>query len=91
VDADNYGVYGARKVWLTLDREGIGFARCTVEWLVRHLGLRGMVRGKTRRTTIADQHATRPADLVKRRFTTPAPNRLWVADFTYVPTWSGMV
>ena len=66
-------------------------ARCTVERLMRQLGLHGVVRGKTRRTTIADQHATRPADLVQRRFHADRPNRLWVADFTYVPTWSGMV
>jgi putative transposase len=91
VHAGNYGVYGARKVWLTLNREGIAVARCTVERLMRRLGLRGAVRGKTRRTTIADQHAARPADLVQRRFTTDRPNRLWVADFTYVPTWSSMV
>ncbi len=87
----NYGVYGARKVWLALNREGIPVARCTVERLMRSLGLHGVVRGKTRRTTIAAQHAARPADLVQRRFTTDRPNRLWVADFTYVPTWSGMV
>jgi putative transposase len=91
VHADNYGVYGARKVWLTLNREGVVVARCTVERLMRQLGLRGIVRGKARRTTIADAHVTRPADLVQRRFTTDRPNRLWVADFTYVPTWSGMV
>ncbi|WP_446220646.1 IS3 family transposase [Micromonospora sp. IBHARD004] len=91
VHAANYGVYGARKVWLTLNREGVPVARCTVERLMRQLGLRGVVRGKTRRTTIAGEHAARPADLVQRRFTTEAPNRLWVADFTYVPTWSGMV
>jgi putative transposase len=87
----NYGVYGARKVWLTLNREGNAVARCTVERVMRDLGLRGVVRGKTRRTTIADEHAARPADLVQRRFSTGRPNRLWVADFTYVPTWSGMV
>ena len=91
VHAANYGVYGARKVWLALNREGIEVARCTVERLMRALGLRGVVRGKARRTTIADQHAARPADLVQRRFSTDRPNRLWVADFTYVPTWSGMV
>ncbi len=91
VHAANYGVYGARKVWLALNREGIAVARCTVERLMRSLGLRGAVRGKTRRTTIADERAARPADLVQRRFTVDRPNRLWVADFTYVPTWSGMV
>ena len=91
VHAANYGVYGAGKVWLALNREGITVARCTVERLTRELGLRGVVRGRTRRTTIADQHAARPADLVQRQFTADRPNRLWVADFTYVPTWSGMV
>jgi putative transposase len=78
-------------VWLALNRESTAVARCTVERLMRQLGLRGVVRGKTRRTTIADQHAARPVDLVQRRFSADRPNRLWVADFTYVPTWSGMV
>jgi putative transposase len=78
-------------VWLALNREGVDVARCTVERLMRQLGLRGVMRGKTRRTTVADQHAARPADLVQRRFNADRPNRLWVADFTYVPTWSGMV
>jgi hypothetical protein len=91
IHADNYGVYGARKVWLALNRESTAVARYTVERLMRQLGLRGVVRGKTRRTTIADQHAARPVDLVQRRFSADRPNRLWVADFTYVPTWSGMV
>jgi putative transposase len=88
---DNYGVYGARKVWLALNREGIAVARCTVERLMRELGLAGARRGKRRRTTVADPAAARPADLVGRRFQRAAPHRLWVADFTYVPTWSGMV
>ncbi len=87
----NFGVYGARKVWLQLNREGITVARCTVERLMRELGLRGAVRGKTKRTTISDPVAARPADLVQRRFNPPAPNVLWVADFTYVSTWSGWV
>jgi putative transposase len=64
----NYGVYGARKIWLALNREGIGVARCTVERLMRELGLEGARRGRRRRTTIADPAATRPADLVQRRF-----------------------
>lgn len=85
----NYGVYGARKVWLALNRKGISVARCTVERLMGELGLAGAVRGKATRTTIADPTAARPADLVQRRFAPPAPNRLWVADLTYVPTWSG--
>lgn len=89
IHAANYGVYGARKVWLALNREGIEVARCTVERLMAELGLTGAVRGKSRRTTIADPTAPRPADLVQRRFAPPAPNRLWVADLTYVSTWSG--
>jgi putative transposase len=89
VHAANYGVYGARKVWLALNREGIAVARCTVERLMKDLGLSGAVRGRPRRTTIADAAAARPADLVSRQFAPPAPNRLWVADLTYVSTWSG--
>jgi len=85
----NYGVYGARKVWLALNREGVEVARCTVERLMSDLGLRGAVRGKATTTTIADPGAARPADLVGRRFGPVAPNRLWVADLTYVLTWSG--
>jgi len=91
VHADNYGVYGARKVWLQLNREGTGVARCTVARLMRDLGLRGARRGKRIRTTIADPAAARPADLVRRQFSPPAPDRLWVADYTYVPAWTGMV
>lgn len=91
VHATNYGVYGARKVWLQLNREGIPVARCTVERLMAAHGLAGAVRGKVKRTTIADPAAARPADLVRRRFTPAAPNRLWVADITYVSTWSGWV
>jgi putative transposase len=83
IHQDNYGVYGARKVWLALNREGIPVARCTVERLMRELGLAGARRGKQRRTTIADPAAARPADLVQRRFSPPAPDRLWVAGFTY--------
>ena len=90
VHADNYGVYGPRKVWLALNREGVEVARCTVERLMRELGLQGARRGKRWRTTIADPAAVRPADLVNRRFAPLAPNRLWVADFTYVATWAGM-
>jgi putative transposase len=91
VHAENYGVYGARKVWLVLNRDGVPVARCTVERLMRELGLAGARRGKRHRTTVADADAARPADLVQREFNPPAPNRTWVADFTYVPTWSGMV
>jgi putative transposase len=79
----NYGVYGARKVWLTLNREGTGVARCTVERLMRELGLAGARRGKRIRTTRADTAAARPADLVGRQFTPAGPDRLRVADFTY--------
>jgi putative transposase len=91
VHAANYGVYGARKVWLTLNREGIPVARCTVERLMRSLGLAGARRGTVKRTTIADPAAERARDLVRRDFAPTAPNRLWVADITYVSTWSGWV
>jgi putative transposase len=88
---DNYQVYGARKIWRQLRREGFQVARCTVERLMGELGIAGVVRGKTKRTTIGDKQAPRPADLVGRQFTAPAPNRLWVADLSYVRTWSGFV
>ncbi len=91
VHAENFGVYGAEKVWRQLRREGIPVARCTVERLMRDLGLRGVVRGKTRRTTTPDEAAPRPADLVERDFSATRPNQLWVADLTYVATWSGFV
>jgi putative transposase len=86
-----YRSYGARKVWRQLNRQGTPVARCTVERLMRAHGLKGAVRGKTRPTTIADPAAARPADLVDRRFTAERPNRLWVADITYVRTFSGFV
>jgi putative transposase len=79
----------ARKVWLALNCEGVVVARCTVERLRAELGLSVATRGRARKTTIADPAAARPADLVQRRFGPPAPNRLWVADLTYVSTWSG--
>ena len=83
-------VYGADKVWAQLKREGTPVARCTVERLMRGLGLRGVVRGKSSvRTTVAAELDTRPLDLVGRQFRAPAPNRLWVADLTYVKTHSG--
>jgi putative transposase len=91
VHAAHYGVYGARKVWLQLRREGIDVARCTVERLMRQLGLQGAHRGKRKRTTVPDPQAARPTDLVQRQFRPAAPNQLWVADFTYVSTWSGWV
>jgi putative transposase len=91
VHAGNQGVYGARKVWLQLNREHLPVARCTVARLMRDLGLAGVRRGKRVRTTIPAPAAARAPDLVRRRFSPPAPDRLWVADFTYVPTWAGMV
>ena len=91
VHAEHFGVYGARKVWRQLHREGIGVARCTVERLMRGLGLEGVRRGKPHRTTMPEETAARPADLVERDFSATGPNRLWVADLTYVATWSGFV
>jgi putative transposase len=91
VHAENFGVYGARKVWRQLRREGVGVARCTVERLMGELGLQGVRRGKARRTTTPDVTAPRPADLVDRDFAVARPNRLWVADLTYVASWSGFV
>jgi putative transposase len=89
---EHQAVYGADKVWAQLQREGTPVARCTVERLMRGLGLRGVVRGKTSvRTTVSDAAAARPADLVQRQFRAAAPNRLWVADLTYVKTHSGWV
>ena len=85
----NYAVYGARKLWHALRREGTTVGRDHVGRLMRGLGLRGAARGKTRRTTVASELSTRPADLVERVFSAPAPNRLWLADITYVSTWSG--
>ncbi|GLZ29948.1 transposase [Lentzea sp. NBRC 105346] len=88
---DNYRVYGARKVWHALRRTGIPVARCTVERLMRGLGITGAVRGKPRRTTIAARDGRRATDLVDRNFAAARPDALWVADFTYVPTGSGTV
>ena len=88
---ENRGVYGARKVWRQLAREGIPAARCTVERLMRQLGLVGAVRGRKPRTTVPAEVAARPADLVDRNFTAERPNQLWVADLTYVTTWAGFV
>ncbi len=89
--AANFGVYGARKVWRQLQREDVVVARCTVERLMRVLGLRGVVRGGRCRTTIGDDAAQPPLDRVNRQFAASRPNQLWVADFTYVATWSGFV
>jgi putative transposase len=91
IHAEHFGVYGARKVWRQLHREGIAVARCTVERLMRELGLEGVRRGKPQRTTTPDAAAARPADLVERNFSAQRPNQLWVADLTYVATWSGFV
>ena len=87
----NFRVYGVRKVWRQLNREGIRVARCTVERLMRKMGLEGAVRGRKFKTTIPDASAHRPADLVSREFTANRPNELWVADLTYVATWRGFV
>jgi len=88
---DNFRVYGARKVWRQLRREGVEVARCTIERLMRQMGLKGVVRGRKTRTTIAEVGAALPPDLVDRRFLASRPDELWVADFTYVATWSGFV
>jgi transposase InsO family protein len=89
---EHFGVYGARKVWRQLIREKIDVARCTVERLMREMGLEGAVRGRQyKKTTIVDEEAERPVDLVQRNFTADRPNRLWVADLTYVATWVGFV
>jgi len=84
-------LYGARKIWRQLGREGIEVARCTVERLMRQLGLAGAVRGRKQQTTLPDEAAARPADLVKRDFTASQPNQLWVADLSYVASWAGFV
>ena len=91
VFAANFSVYGARKVWRQLRREGFAVARCTVERLMRIMGLQGAVRGKSVRTTISDKATPCPLDHVNRNFSATAPNRLWVSDFTYVATWAGFV
>ena len=80
VHAANFGVYGAPKVWRQLNREAVPVARCTVERLMRKIGLEGVRRGKKKRTTMPDDLVPRPADLVERKFFALAPNRLWVAD-----------
>lgn len=91
VHAESRRRYGADKVWRQLHLEGINVARCTVERLMRREGLCGVRRGRHWKTTIPDEHAERPLDLVKRDFSAPAPNRLWVADLTYVKTHAGFV
>jgi putative transposase len=91
VFAENFEVYGARKVWRQLNREGVAVARCTVERLMTDLGLQGVIRGKPVRTTMQDKAAACPQDHVNRQFHAPAPNMLWLSDFTYVSTWAGFV
>ena len=87
----NFRVYGVRKVWRQLQREGFDVARCTVARLMRAMGLAGVIRGKPVRTTISDRSAPCPLDRVNRQFRAPAPDMLWVSDFTYVATWAGFV
>jgi len=89
--SDNRGLYGARKIWHALKREGVVTARCTVERLMREMGLMGVVRGKKVVTTTPDTARPCPADKVNRAFHAERPDQLWVSDFTYVPTWAGTV
>lgn len=88
---DNYKVYGARKIWRKLNKDGISVARCTVERLMNHLDIEGTTRGKKPKTTVPSEMPERPSDLVNRDFTATEPNQLWVADLTYVATWNGFV
>ena len=85
----NHKIYGARKVWLQMKREGVSIARYTVERLRRSMGLHGVIRGKTVRTTVPDKARPCPLDHVNRQFHAPRPNAFWVSDFTYVSTWAG--
>ncbi|GGT67666.1 putative transposase for insertion sequence element IS986/IS6110 [Streptomyces purpureus] len=89
VHAESGGTYGARRITRALGRKGVEVARCTVERLMAELGLEGVIRGRRRRTTIPEPSAPRPPDLVDRDFTASRPDQLWVADMTYVRTWSG--
>ena len=88
---DNYQVYGVRKAWHQMKREGFTLARCTVDRLMKQLGIRGAVRGKVVKTTVPDTSVPCPRDKVNRQFRAPAPNMLWVSDFTYVSTWQGFI
>ncbi len=88
---ENFEVYGARKVWRQLQREGQDVARCTVERLMQSMGLQGVIRGRPVKTTISDTALPCPRDHVNRQFKAPRPNALWVSDFTYVATWTGFV
>ena len=91
VHAENFSVYGVRKVWRQLQRETIDVARCTVARLMRRAGLAGAIRGKPVKTTVSDKSTPCPLDHVNRNFRAPRPNMLWLSDFTYVSTWSGFV
>jgi len=91
VHEDNYGIYGARKIWAELNRHGTDVARCTVERLMRETGLRGLLRDKSPRTTRPAAETGRPGDLVERDFTATGPNQLRVADLTYVRAAAGWV
>jgi len=91
VHQDNYGVYGAHKVWRQLHREGFEVGRDRIRRLMRKLQLAGVRRGKAKRTTFPGEVSERPQDLVERSFVAAAPNRLWVADLTYVSAWTGFV
>ncbi len=88
---ENFRVYGVRKVWRQMMREGESVARCTVARLMKDMGLRGVIRGKPVKTTVSDRAAPCPLDRVNRQFRAPKPNALWLSDFTYVATWSGFV
>jgi transposase InsO family protein len=91
VFAENFAVYGVRKVWRQLHRESVDVARCTVARLMQSMGLQGVMRGRPIRTTVSDKAAPCPLDHVNRQFQAPRPNALWVSDFTYVSTWTGFV
>jgi transposase InsO family protein len=91
VFAENFEVYGVRKVWRQLGREGFSVARCAVARLMKRMGLQGVIRGKPVKTTVQDKAAPCPLDRVNRQFHAPAPNRLWLSDFTYVSSWGGFV
>jgi putative transposase len=88
---ENFSVYGVRKIWRQLQREGFEVARCMVARLMKEMGLQGAIRGKPVRTTVSNRAAPCPLDRVNRQFQAPQPNALWVSDFTYVATWAGFV
>ncbi len=88
---EHFQVYGVRKGWRQLQREGFDIARCKVSRLMKAMGLQGIIRGKPIKTTVPDKSAPSPLDRVNRQFKAPAPNRLWVSNFTYVSTWQGFI